>query len=128
MVRNQGRKGISAGEGKTILILEDDEIMRTLTRKMPEEQACAWIEAFDGKVALEKPASSGQAADLPLADVVMRCMSRTYLMLMNLNPGMKIVCMSGHTELLGEQGGLTTLLEKSFTRSGLSGHDQRGAD
>ena len=42
---------------------------------------------------------------------------------------MKIVCMSGYTaELLGEEGGLTTLLEKPFTRSGLLGHDQRGAD
>ena len=48
---------------------------------------------------------------------------------MNLKPGMKIVCMSSYTaELLGKQGGLTTLLEKSFPRSGLLGHDQRGVD
>jgi len=47
------------------------------------------------------------------------------LRLMNSNPGMKIVYMSGYTdELLDHEGGLTsgiTLLEKPFTRSALLG-------
>lgn len=79
--------------------------------------------------AVEKPASSGHTADLSLADVVMRGMSRIDLTLMNLNPGMKIVRMSGCiAEPLSERGGLTTLLEKSFTRSDLLRRDQRTAD
>jgi len=115
------------GEGKTILVVEDDEIMRTLTRKMLEEQGYAVIEASDGKVALEKLASSGHPVDLTLTDVVMRGMSGPdlALRLMNSNPGMKIVYMSGYTdELLDHEGGLTsgiTLLEKPFTRSALLG-------
>ena len=114
------------GEGRTILVVEDDEIMRTLTRKMLEEQGYAVIEASDGKVALEKLASSGHPVDLTLTDV-MRGMSGPdlALRLTDSNPGMKIVYMSGHTgELLDNQGGLTggiTLLEKPFTRSALLG-------
>lgn len=108
-------------EGVTILLAEDDPIMRKLTRKMLEEHGYKVLEAIDGEAALEAIAKHSARIDLLLTDVVMKGMNGPELVLrmMDTHPEMKVVYMSGYTgELVmhqGLQGGIR-LLEKPFTR------------
>jgi PAS domain S-box-containing protein len=111
--------------GKTILLVEDDEIMRGLTRKLLEDHGYTVLEADDGKSALELLATGKPAIDLLLTDVVMRRMSGPELakQMGESNPGLKIVYMSGYTgEMITSREVLkpgVTLLEKPFTRTAL---------
>ena len=111
--------------GTTILLVEDDEIMRSLTRKLLEEHGYRVIEADDGKSALEWVNSHPDPIDLLLTDVVMRRMSGPELAehLSTSHPMLKVVYMSGYTgELMTNREGLkhgVTLLEKPFSRIAL---------
>jgi PAS domain S-box-containing protein len=111
--------------GTTILLVEDDELMRGLTKQMLEEHGYTIVEAADGKAALEIAASNHRTIDLLLTDVVMRGMNGPELSarLRASSPGLKVVYMSGYTgELIAEHDFLqpgVTLLEKPFTRSAL---------
>lgn len=112
-------------EGTTILLVEDDEIMRGLTRQLLQEHGYTVFEANDGKSALEWVQSYGGPIDLVLTDVVMRRMSGPELVdhLNASRPALKVVYMSGYTgELMAEREVLQrgiTLLEKPFTRTAL---------
>ena len=111
-------------EGVTLLLAEDDAIMRKLTRKMLEEHGCKVLEAVDGEAALKVISQNSTRIDLILTDVVMKGMNgpELVLRLMDSHPEMKVVYMSGYTgELVAHQGlqsGIP-LLEKPFTRAAL---------
>jgi len=112
-------------QGTTILLVEDDEIMRSLTRQLLQEHGYTVVEADDGKSALEWAESHPQPVDLLLTDVVMKRMSGPELVerLHTSRPALKIVYMSGYTgELIAEREMLQrgiTLLEKPFSRTAL---------
>ncbi len=111
-------------EGVTILLAEDEPIMRRLTRKMLEEHGYKVLEAEDGKAALEIISSNHSPVDLILTDVVMKGMSgpELVLKLLDAQPAMRVVYMSGYTgELVANQGSDSgiRLLEKPFTRADL---------
>src|SRR5271169_6713516 len=112
-------------QGTTILLVEDDEIMRGLTRQLLQEHGYAVVEADDGKSALEWVESHPGPIDLLLTDVVMRRMSGPELVerLNVSHPTLKVVFMSGYTgELISEREMLKrgiTLLEKPFSRTAL---------
>jgi PAS domain S-box-containing protein len=111
-------------DGTIILLVEDDSLMRMLTKKMLEEHGYRVIEAEDGNSALQR-LSENHSIDLTLTDVVMKGMSgpELALRLTESYPEMRVVYMSGYTgELLTENGGLgtgITLVEKPFTRTTL---------
>jgi two-component system cell cycle sensor histidine kinase/response regulator CckA len=111
-------------EGVTILLVEDDVIMRRLTRRMLEEHGYKVLEAEDGKSALDLIGSHSGSIDLILTDVVMKGMNgpELVLRLIESHPAMKVVYMSGYTgELVANQGidsGIR-LLERPFTRADL---------
>jgi len=108
-----------------ILLVEDDEIMRSLTRQLLQEHGYTVVEADDGKSALEWAESHPDPFDLLLTDVVMRRMSGPELVerLHASRPNLKVVYMSGYTgELIAEREMVKrgiTLLEKPFTRTAL---------
>ena len=112
-------------QGTTILLVEDDEIMRSLTRQLLQEHGYTVVEADDGKSALEWVESHPGPIDLLLTDVVMRRMSGPELVerLSASHPNLKVVYMSGYTgELIAEREVLKrgiTLLEKPFARTAL---------
>jgi PAS domain S-box-containing protein len=112
-------------QGTTILLVEDDDIMRSLTRQLLEEHGYTVVEANDGKSAFEWVQSHPGRIDLLLTDVVMRRMSGPELVerLNASHPTLKVVYMSGYTgELIAEREVLKrgiTLLEKPFTRTAL---------
>ncbi len=111
-------------EGTTILLVEDDELMRRLARQILEDHGYAVIEATDGMSALAQ-LDGKRTIDLVLTDVVMPGMRGPdlALRLVESHPEMKVVYMSGYTgELLAGNHGLThgiPLLEKPFTRAAL---------
>jgi CheY-like chemotaxis protein len=112
-------------EGVTVLLVEDDELMRQLTRQLLEEHGYRILEAKDGQDALAIARSHSGHIDLLLTDVVMRGLSGPELVsrLNGSRPNMKTVYMSGYTgELIGREDiaarGIP-LLEKPFTRAGL---------
>ncbi len=111
-------------QGTTILLVEDDEIMRSLTRKLLREQGYTVVDAADGKAALEWAESHLGQTDLLLTDVAMPGMSGPELAerMTGSHPALKIVFMSGYTgELMGSSNILKhgILLEKPFTRTAL---------
>jgi PAS domain S-box-containing protein len=109
----------------TILLVEDDDIMRSLTRQLLQEHGYTVVEADDGKSALEWAESHPIPVDLLLTDVVMRRMSGPELVerLHTSRSDLKVVYMSGYTgELIAEREMVKrgiTLLEKPFTRTAL---------
>jgi CheY-like chemotaxis protein len=111
--------------GSTILLVEDDEIMRSLTRQLLQEHGYTVIEADDGKTALGWAQSHEDPIDLVLTDVVMKRMSGPELVdrLTASRPNLKVVYMSGYTgELMAHRDGLkpgVTLVEKPFSRTTL---------
>jgi PAS domain S-box-containing protein len=111
-------------EGFTILLAEDDKIMRRLTKKILEEHGYKVLEAEDGQTALDAIGTDHTRVDLVLTDVVMKGMSgpELVLKLMDSHPKTRVVYMSGYTgELVANQGlesGIR-LLEKPFTRASL---------
>jgi CheY-like chemotaxis protein len=112
------------GDGTTILVVEDDPIIRALTTQILRDQGYTVVEAEDGVAALEKIASDPTRVNLVLTDVVMRGMSgpELVLRLMRQYPEMKFLYMSGYTGELVVDHGLkegVALLEKPFTRAGL---------
>ncbi|MGA3089529.1 MAG: PAS domain S-box protein [Terriglobales bacterium] len=112
-------------QGTTILLVEDDATMRSLTRKALEEHGYTVMEADDGKSAIQLVESNPGPIDLLLTDVVMRHMSGPELVdhLSGTHPNLKTVFMSGYTgELIAERGVLKRgipLLEKPFARNAL---------
>ena len=111
-------------EGVTLLLAEDDPIMRRLTRKMLEAHGYRVLEAEDGKSALQVISSHAGSIALILTDVVMKGMNgpELVLRLMESQPKMKVVYMSGYTGEMVANHGLESgvrLLEKPFTRSDL---------
>jgi PAS domain S-box-containing protein len=112
-------------QGSAILLVEDDEIMRGLTRQLLQEHGYAVVEADDGKSALEWVESHPGPIDLLLTDVMMRRMSGPELAerLSSSHPTLKVVYMSGYAgELMANREVLkpgVALLEKPFSRTAL---------
>jgi PAS domain S-box-containing protein len=116
---------IARREGTTILLVEDDEIMLSLTRQLLEQNGYVVLEAKDGISALGVIESHKGVIDALLTDVVMRGMSGPELVarVIASHPETKVVYMSGYTgELIAQhehmQEGIP-LLEKPFTRNAL---------
>ncbi len=111
-------------EGITVLLAEDDATMRRVTRKMLEDHGYRVIEAHDGNSAVDAIGASPVPIDLVLTDVVMKGMNgpELVLRLVDTNPAMKVVYMSGYTGELAAGHGIDSgiqLLEKPFTRQDL---------
>jgi PAS domain S-box-containing protein len=112
-------------DGTTILLVEDDEIMLSLTRQLLVENGYSVLDAKDGKTALEVLSSHPGPVHLVLTDVVMRGMSGPELVaqVTSSHPGVKAVFMSGYTgELIAQHGHQRNdipLLEKPFSRAAL---------
>jgi two-component system, cell cycle sensor histidine kinase and response regulator CckA len=116
----ESEAAIPNGHGRTILLVEDDEIMLRVTRKLLEEHGYKVLVAKDGKAALELAEEYGGRIDLLLTDVAMPGVSGPELAtwMGTSRPGIKVVFMSGYTgELMrGHDMAKGTLLDKPFTR------------
>jgi PAS domain S-box-containing protein len=116
---------IPRADGKIVLLVEDDDLMRTLTRQLLEEHGYQILEAKDGQGALQVAASHPGRIHILLTDVVMRGVNGPELVarLNGSRPDMKTVYMSGYTGELIVRDDIASqgipLLEKPFTRGDL---------
>ena len=110
---------------ETILLVEDDETLRPLTRNCLENAGYTVLECAHGAAALEVVAQEIRRIDLLFTDVIMPRMSGPQLAhaVLALCPKMKVLYMSGYTDdLIAEHGALdqgVLLLEKPFTLESL---------
>lgn len=84
---------------KTILLVEDEDMLRGLIRELLELKGFEVLEAAHGFAALELLAANGPKIDLILTDVVMPQMSGAELVerLRTEYPAVKVIFMSGYT-------------------------------
>jgi len=130
----------AAGGTETILIVEDEEILREMARDILTESGYRILEAGSGKEALEVWRKSGREIDLLFTDMVMpEGMSGVDLVerLMSDRPDLKIIFTSGYSagdinaKLLSRAQ--TRFLPKPYTNATLNkiireSLDQSGVD
>jgi len=110
------------GGAETVLLVEDDESLRTLAFKLLEDSGYKVLEANDPQVAIDLSNQHKGTIDLLITDVIMPVMSGNELakFLLTSRPGMKVLYISGYTgDVIARHGVLdegTQLLEKPFTR------------
>ncbi|MEM1207278.1 MAG: response regulator, partial [Acidobacteriota bacterium] len=121
-----GRAAAAATGSETILVVEDEESVRTVACEILQAKGYRVLEASNGQQALEDCARYEGSIDLLLTDVVMPHMKGTELArrLGSLRPEIKIMYMSGYNEesilgkRLGEAGPI--LIQKPFSPQSLA--------
>ena len=117
--RRGGRSSRAQGN-ETILIVEDEDVVRTATRKVLLAAGYTVLSAASGPEALDLVRARSEPIDLALVDVIMPHMTGRQLAteLGALRPSMKVLFMSGYTnDLIASQGVLdpgTSFLQKPF--------------
>ena len=110
-----------------ILVVEDEDSLRKLTRNILQGAGHTVMEACDAEQALKVAKQAGSPIDLLLTDVVMPGMSGRALAdeLTALQPGIKVLYMSGYTDgAVATRGVLESgisILRKPFTSRELIG-------
>ena len=110
---------------ETVLLVEDEQSLRALTRDLLERSDYTVLEASSGDHALEVAQRYGGPIHLLLTDVVMPGMNGAALAanLAPLHPEMKVLFMSGYTGSFATQIGLlgagATVFQKPFSRDAL---------
>jgi two-component system cell cycle sensor histidine kinase/response regulator CckA len=110
---------------ETILVAEDADLVRQLTRELLEVHGYNVIEAADGEQALRICKTYVGTIHLTLSDVVMPGMSGRELaeQAVQLRPDMKVLLMSGYTDEISKAGFLRPglhFIEKPFTSNSLA--------
>ena len=84
---------------KSILLVEDEDMLRGLIRELLEIKGFSVLEASQGVEALELMGAAEMPVDLVLTDVVMPHMSGSELVerLREEHPGLRVIFMSGYT-------------------------------
>jgi two-component system, cell cycle sensor histidine kinase and response regulator CckA len=111
---------------ETVLLVEDEGIVRNLAKTVLERQGYTVIVAPDGEKAYLEYTQYAGKIDLLLTDVIMPKMNggELYKKLLDLKPGLKALFMSGYTEdAIAHHGVLdkgTHFLQKPFTIQALA--------
>ena len=95
------------GGSETVLVAEDDEVIRNLTRSVLTEFGYQVIEAKDGEEAVSLFGENRDRTDLLLLDVIMpRKNGRdAYEAIRAIKPGVKVVFMSGYSaDMISKEG------------------------
>ena len=92
--------GADLPSNATVLVVEDDEHVRTLLRVALEDEGYAVVTAANGFEALTVARAHAAAVDVLVADVVMPHMGGHALFdeLRRHNPGLEVVFISGYAE------------------------------
>ncbi len=122
------------GRAEHVLLVEDEPVVRDLTRRMLGDLGYRVTDAPDGAEALRLLDRPGTTVDLVLTDVIMPGMSGKQLhdALSRTHPGLPTLFMSGYTANVldthgFEQGG-HALLQKPFTLAELSAAVRRALE
>jgi two-component system, cell cycle sensor histidine kinase and response regulator CckA len=104
-----------------ILVVDDEEAIRDVTRRILTRGGYEVIAASGGEEALSLIAHEGEQVDLLLTDVIMPRMSGKELAerFTSLRTDARVLYMSGYTDRLIGLDAVDTLLEKPFDGAGL---------
>jgi PAS domain S-box-containing protein len=107
----------------TILLVEDEESLRTLTRNLLEESGYKVLEACNGNEAVELAEEYCDPIHLLLSDMVMPGMNGRVVAekVTRLHPGIKVAFMSGYTGFSSSEASKieAVIIPKPFTRNTL---------
>ncbi len=112
--------GAAAMPRATVLLVDDEDALRSIARLVLEEGGYRVLEASDGEQALEAAAAHAGEISLLLTDVVMPGMNGREIAerLAEARPGIGVLYMSGYSkDVLDDSGGLgpgSAFLEKPF--------------
>ena len=120
--------GLSEGPrgGETVLLAEDEEGVRTLTRLVLQQQGYTLLEAGDGDEALRICGEHEGRIDLLISDVVMPGLGGRELAdrVAAMRPGLRVLYLSGYTDDAVVRHGVlqaeTAFLQKPFTVDALA--------
>jgi len=116
---------LTASQG-TILVAEDEDVVRRLAVRVLRRQGYSVLEAENGTAALRVCEEQRGVVDLLLTDVVMPGLNGKELFdaLRSTNPALQVLYMSGHSEDIITHHGVPepglTLIQKPFTVKTLS--------
>ncbi len=122
------------GGTEKILVVEDDPLVRSVTRRTLETAGYRVVVARDGAEALERAGEEGAPFDLVVTDVVMPGMTGAALAkrLAEQRPGQKVLFVSGYSrEVMAERGlggEAPRILAKPFTAATLLGRVRQVLD
>ena len=113
-----------AAATETVLVVEDEEMIRRVVREGLERKGYRVLEAADGPAALALCGREDVPIDLMVTDVVMPWMSGPELArrVRPLRPGLRVIYVSGHADraLDGLAAGGAAFLQKPFTPEALA--------
>jgi two-component system, cell cycle sensor histidine kinase and response regulator CckA len=117
-----------AGRGETILVVEDEDPVRMLLRRILVDHGYHVLEARDGADGLRRSQEHGGEIHLLLTDMVMPEMTGPELAqrVAAQRPTTRVLFMTGYTE--HEPTGAEVLLHKPFSSATLLGHVRRLLD
>jgi len=107
-------------------VVEDEDAVRTLIRKVLEQKGYTVLEARDGQEAIRLSEGHDGPIDLAISDMIMPGMGGRELAarLRSARPGLKVLFISGYTGFEIAKRGLlepgTPMLEKPFTPQALA--------
>ena len=99
----------AVGGTETILMAEDDRVVRLFTRELLEEYGYTFIEAVDGEDAVTKYAENRDAVQLLILDLIMPKKNgrEAYEEIKRLKPDIKVIFSSGYeAEIIRKKGTL----------------------
>jgi two-component system CheB/CheR fusion protein len=105
--RHVGLKDVPRGASAVVLLVEDEDGVRGLTKRVLERAGYVVLEAADGRAALSVVEAESRRIDILVSDVSMPGMSGGALVegAVKLLPGLKVLLVSGHTEdVLAKEG------------------------
>jgi hypothetical protein len=110
-----------AGNGETIVLVEDDPLVRDVARRMLDRLGYRVLPAPDGVEGLDLIRSPSTRIDLLVTDVVMPGMSGPELAsrARRVRPGLPVVFVSGYPQPVGS-GGAVEVLAKPFSVEALA--------
>jgi two-component system cell cycle sensor histidine kinase/response regulator CckA len=113
---------VSVRGSETILLAEDDEQVRRLTVRLLRNLGYVVHEASDGVRALERLAEIEGPIDLLITDLVMPELGGKELarMASERRPGLKVLAMTGYSDVLPGDADVAHLIQKPFTPADLA--------
>jgi signal transduction histidine kinase/CheY-like chemotaxis protein len=126
LARTEPQPATASGGTETVLLVEDDDLVRNFVRTILQEKGYRVLEAHHGSEALRIAIQHTEPIQLLLTDLVMPQMSGKMLArrLSPLRPGIKVLLMSGYSDSLALQNGAieanTAFIEKPFTVENLA--------
>jgi PAS domain S-box-containing protein len=120
-----GARSAAPVVGRTVLLVDDEENVRVVARRMLERHGYSVIEANGGSAALATVADASVSLDALLTDLVMPGIDGRELIVRcaAIRPALPVVCMTGFAgeqdSPLGGVGRRVAMLSKPFSQEGL---------